>query len=94
MLDQAIIIPFFSGVPWMAPEVMQANGYGKQADIWSLGCVIIEMATANHPWESFDNNIAAMVRIAMSNDMPPLPEELSETAKDFITQCLTRSPKH
>jgi serine/threonine protein kinase len=80
-------------VPWMAPEVMCQSGYGRKADIWSLGCVVIEMSTAAPPWGNFDNCLAAMARIAMSEDTPPVPEHLSVVAKNFISLCVSRVPQ-
>ncbi|CAK0856812.1 unnamed protein product [Prorocentrum cordatum] len=80
-------------VPWMAPEVMRQSGYGRKADIWSLGCVIIEMSTAEPPWGTFDNCLAAMVRIAMSDETPPVPAHLSEACRDLVRLCTRRDPE-
>mmetsp|Transcript_90747 Transcript_90747/g.207633 ORF Transcript_90747/g.207633 Transcript_90747/m.207633 type:complete len:676 (-) Transcript_90747:131-2158(-) len=91
--NQSMAHTMKGSIPWMAPEVMKGTGYGLKADIWSLGCVLIEMSTADHPWESFDNHIAAMFRIAMSQDTPGIPGHLSEVCQDFISQCVQRDPK-
>mgnify|MGYP000930227281 CR=1 FL=1 len=34
----------------MAPEVVLQKNLGRYSDIWSIGCVIIEMATGKPPW--------------------------------------------
>ena len=39
---------------FMAPEVLRSESYGRSCDVWSLGCCIIEMATAKAPWNAAD----------------------------------------
>merc|ERR1712070_1259840 len=64
-------------VPWMAPEVIAFSRFGKSADIWSFGCVVIEMGTAHVPWGKFDNQMAALLKIGMVKELPKLPEKVS-----------------
>lgn len=43
--------PSFQGsVFWMAPEVVQQKVHTTAADIWSVGCLVVEMLTGEHPW--------------------------------------------
>jgi len=77
-------------IPWMAPEVMLQSGYGRRSDVWSLGCVVIEMATARHPWDDFSNTMAAMLHIGTTASTPPIPQALSEACQSFIRRCTLR----
>ena len=41
-------------VYWMAPEVAKRASYTRKADIWSVGCLMVEMLTGEHPWAELD----------------------------------------
>merc|ERR1719382_1131801 len=77
-------------IPWMAPEVIKNTGYGRRADVWSYGCVLIEMASGARPWGNLDNPMAAMYKIGMSEATPAVPENISQEFKDFIGLCVQR----
>ncbi len=77
---------------WMAPEVITGVGYGRRADIWSLGCTVIEMMTGRHPWPDVDNQWTAMHQIASKQEGPPRPKDCSEMASDFLSRCFTYDP--
>lgn len=77
---------------WMAPEVMQQQGYGRFADIWSFGCLLVEMATGKPPWYYKTNQIAVFMHVCNTLQPPELPSEFSEMAKDFILSCFKRKP--
>lgn len=82
------------GTPyWMAPEVIKQTGHGRHADIWSLGCTVIEMLTGKPPWHQFKTQVSALFHIASTNKPPQLPSSLSPTARSFILKCLQREPR-
>jgi len=82
------------GTPlWMAPEVLRNEGLEFAADIWSLGCTIIEMATGRPPWDGdISNPMAAFLKIACSNELPEFPAHFSQEGLDFLQKCLERNP--
>jgi mitogen-activated protein kinase kinase kinase len=53
----------------MAPEVIQSRkeGYSAKIDIWSLGCVVLEMFAGKRPW-SKEEAIGAMFKVNSSNE--------------------------
>ncbi|XP_021362862.1 mitogen-activated protein kinase kinase kinase 4-like isoform X2 [Mizuhopecten yessoensis] len=76
---------------YMAPEVITKVGHGRAADIWSLGCVVIEIFTGKRPWHEFDNNFQIMFKVGMGGT-PAIPEKLSEEGKDFLSFCFVHDP--
>jgi serine/threonine protein kinase len=80
------------GTPyWMAPEVITQTGHGRQADIWSVACTVIEMATGKPPWSQYGSQVSAMFHIAKSKGPPLIPHELSPECKDFLYLCFNRN---
>ncbi|KRX07431.1 Protein kinase-like domain [Pseudocohnilembus persalinus] len=82
-------------VPWMAPEVVKQTNYSFQADIWSFGCTILEMATGKLPWMqyNFEDPISAIMKIGISDEIPLIPENLGDSIKNFLKLCLNRDPE-
>ncbi|XP_064072622.1 uncharacterized protein LOC113401503 [Vanessa tameamea] len=77
---------------YMAPEVfMKSSGHGRAADIWSLGCVVTEMASGKRPFFEYDSNYQIMFVVGMGG-RPHIPETLSEEGQQFCLSCLTHDP--
>ncbi|CAI9771304.1 unnamed protein product [Fraxinus pennsylvanica] len=99
------------GTPrWMAPEVFQAmhrrNMYGLEVDIWSFGCLLLELLTLQVPYsELSESEIHNLLQVG---ERPRLTEELevlaqsdneletdSETLKFLVKlylQCTEKNP--
>ncbi|KAH8423790.1 putative MAP kinase kinase kinase (Bck1) [Aspergillus melleus] len=79
---------------WMAPEVIhsQGQGYSAKVDIWSLGCVVLEMFAGRRPW-SREEAIGAIFKLGSLSQAPPIPEDvsmnISPAALAFMYDCFT-----
>ena len=76
-------------VNWLAVEVVKGKGYSAKVDIWSLGCLVLEMLTGHPPWHGVQGSI---IYLLGTGNHPPIPESLSPMAKAFISKCFTINP--
>mmetsp|Transcript_9326 Transcript_9326/g.28797 ORF Transcript_9326/g.28797 Transcript_9326/m.28797 type:complete len:877 (-) Transcript_9326:47-2677(-) len=82
------------GTPdYMAPEVLQDDGYGKQCDWWSVGVIMFEMLSGGAP---FASNSPARTRQNVLNYQKILSrgwqreemERLPDVARDLLNRLL------
>jgi NIMA (never in mitosis gene a)-related kinase len=65
-----------TGTPYSAsPEVWNEKPYTSKCDIWSLGCVLYEMATLNPPFTS--NNLRTLKKSILSGLYKKIPSSYS-----------------
>lgn len=55
---------FYGTIFWTAPEVLNLAAPSSKADIWSVGCLVVEMLTGGHPYSGF-NGIQAMYQASI-----------------------------
>jgi mitogen-activated protein kinase kinase kinase len=83
---------------WMAPEIVKQTSYTSKADIWSVGCLVVEMLTGTHPWAEL-TQMQAIFRVSNllfigdfteltlqigSMAKPATPSDISPEAADFL----------
>ena len=70
------------------------TGHGRKADIWSVGCTVLQMVTGQPPWKALNlgTPAALMFHIANTPGPPPLPDTLSDELRSFLLCCFEREP--
>ncbi|PIO55174.1 kinase domain protein, partial [Teladorsagia circumcincta] len=101
--DQATVygeIAEYAGtVQYMAPEVLtyggmaedgKYRGYGRAVDIWSIGCVVLEMSTGRRPWPDM-HPFQITMRVCQGG-LPAYPNPIRWILKHFLDSCFVFNP--
>ena len=77
------------GTPYyMSPEVCQNKPYTLKSDIWSLGCLLYELCTLDHPFTA--DNLLSLVYKIVKEQYEALPEEYSQELQNLIVASLLK----
>ncbi|CAD5225629.1 unnamed protein product [Bursaphelenchus xylophilus] len=79
------------GTPYyMSPERILQKGYTYASDVWSLGCILYELATAVSPFFGERHNSYSLSNKVELADYPPIPEDCySPFLHELVDLCLT-----
>jgi len=86
---------------YMAPERIKGESqnnlgtYTVSSDVWSLGLSLVEIASGHYPYppETYANVFAQLTAI-VHGPAPELPDKYSESAKEFVTNCLKKEASY
>mmetsp|Transcript_10330 Transcript_10330/g.17298 ORF Transcript_10330/g.17298 Transcript_10330/m.17298 type:complete len:410 (+) Transcript_10330:102-1331(+) len=79
---------------YVAPEVLTMQGYGKEADLWSVGVIMFLLICGKLPFDGDDHN--EIIRSTIQADLkvnPSVWSKLSEEAKALIQCLLNKDPR-
>eukprot|EP00759_Apiculatamorpha_spiralis_P000030 PhF_6_TR10006/c0_g1_i1/m.15250 len=75
---------------WMAPELFRGGTATPATDIWSYGCCLLEMMTAQSPWSEyeFENESQIITLLENTVEAPELPTGFSKELLALVKDCL------
>lgn len=79
------------GTPYyLSPEICENKPYNNKSDVWSLGCVLYELATLKHAFEA--KNIKNLVMKIIKVSLPPISDVYSYELKSLLHSIFKRNP--
>ena len=70
----------------LSPEVWKDQAYDSKSDIWSLGCVLYEMATLKPPFRAED--MEGLYKKVIKGHYPRVPPHFSQDLANIIRDLL------
>ncbi|XP_010507692.1 PREDICTED: mitogen-activated protein kinase kinase kinase 1-like [Camelina sativa] len=84
--------PWVGTAIYMSPEsVRDGTTVEKTLDLWSLGCIVLEMFTGERTWLGFD--LEGVKSLLLDEMAPEIPETVPCDARQFLEKCFARKPE-
>ena len=61
----------------MSPEVLDGRGYEWKSDVWSLGCLLYELAALRSPFKAAGDSLYTLFKKISSGQFAELPPHYS-----------------
>ncbi|XP_049744145.1 serine/threonine-protein kinase 36 isoform X2 [Elephas maximus indicus] len=91
MSTNTMVLTSIKGTPlYMSPELVEERPYDHTADLWSVGCILYELAVGTPPF--YTTSIFELVSLILK-DPVRWPSTLSPCFKNFLQGLLTKDPR-
>ncbi|XP_046498911.1 serine/threonine-protein kinase 36 isoform X4 [Equus quagga] len=91
MSTNTMVLTSIKGTPlYMSPELVEERPYDHTADLWSVGCILYELAVGTPPF--YTTSIFQLVSLILK-DPVRWPPTFSPCFKNFLQGLLTKDPR-
>ena len=77
---------------YVSPEVLRGTGHSYASDVWSLGCLLYELAALRGPFERKGSSLPEVFKRVTAGEYPQLPEgRFTAALEGVVADALTVS---